>query len=103
MSNCPFNIKNINYFLRPQPKKVKLILRNNERSHSTVRNLLMTTVRKQEKDESLDNMKQSIGFVTNLSKRNKYKLDAIPKIGQKNLFLSKRSTSQKNIVAKKTK
>ena len=100
--NCPFNIKNINYFLRPQPKKVKLILRNNERSHSTVRNLLMTTVRKQEKDESLDNMKQSIGFVTNLTKRNKYKLDAIPKIGQKKLFQSKRSTSQKNIAPEKT-
>ena len=62
----------------------------------------MTTVRKQEKDESLDNMKQSIGFVTNLTKRNKYKLDAIPKIGQKNLFQSKRSTSQKNIATEKT-
>ena len=62
----------------------------------------MTTVRRQEKDESLDNMKQSIGFVTNLTKRNKYKLDAIPKIGQKNLFQSKRSTSQKNIASEKT-
>jgi len=98
--NCPFTIKNINY-IAPPNKKLKLILRNSDPKGANVKNLLMTTIKK---GQSMEVGKEMIGLMTNFGEKNKYKIEAIPKIGQKNLFQKqpKRSTSQKTIISNNT-
>ena len=95
--NCPFTIKNINYFAPPN-KKLKIILRNSDSQGVNVKNFLMTSIKK---GQSLEIGKEMIGLMTNICEKNKYKIEAIPKIGQKNLFQKhpKRSTSQREIIS----
>ena len=95
--NCPFTIKNINYFAPPN-KKLKIILRNSDSQGVNVKNFLMTSIKK---GQSLEIGKEMIGLMTNIGEKNKYKIEAIPKIGQKNLFQKhpKRSTSQREIIS----
>ena len=95
--NCPFTIKNINYFAPPN-KKLKIILRNSDSQGVNVNNFLMTSIKK---GQSLEIGKEMIGLMTNIGEKNKYKIEAIPKIGQKNLFQKhpKRSTSQREIIS----
>ncbi len=92
--NCPFSVKNVNYFAS-KTKPTKFILRRNETKVQDYRNLLMTTIKKTEKNEG---GKETNGLMTNFNDKNKIKMDAIIKIGKKKLFQSKRSTSQKIII-----
>ena len=91
--NCPFTIKNINYFSPPN-KTVKLVLKKRDKSES-ITSLLKTTIRK---GDSIEGGKETIGLMTNFNEKNKYKIDALSKIGKKNLFKPKRSSSQKIII-----
>ena len=95
--NCPFSVKNVNYFAS-KTKPTKFILRRNETKVQDYRNLLMTTIKKTEKNEG---GKETNGLMTNFNDKNKIKMDAIIKIGKKKLFQSKRSTSQKIIIQDK--
>ena len=95
--NCPFSVKNVNYFAS-KTKLTKFILRRNETKVQDYRNLLMTTIKKTEKNEG---GKETNGLMTNFNDKNKIKMDAIIKIGKKKLFQSKRSTSQKIIIQDK--
>ena len=90
--NCPFNVQNVNYFA----KKTKYILRKSEPKDVNKRNTLLTTIKK---GDSAENGKEMIGLMTNVSEKNKFRIEAIPKIGQKNLFKPHRSTSQKIIIS----
>ena len=90
--NCPFNVQNVNYFA----KKTKYILKKSEPKDVNKRNTLLTTIKK---GDSAENGKEMIGLMTNVSEKNKFKIEAIPKIGQKNLFKPHRSTSQKIIIS----
>ena len=90
--NCPFNVQNVNYFA----KKTKYILKNSEPKDVNKRNNLLTTIKK---GDSAENGKEMIGLMTNVSEKNKFRIEAIPKIGQKNLFKPHRSTSQKIIIS----
>ena len=95
--NCPFSVKNVNYFAS-KTKPTKFILRRNETKVQDYRNLLMTTIKKTEKNEG---GKETNGLMTNFNDKNKIQMDAIIKIGKKKLFQSKRSTSQKIIIQDK--
>ena len=90
--NCPFNVQNVNYFA----KKTKYILKKSESKDVNKRNTLLTTIKK---GDSAENGKEMIGLMTNVSEKNKFRIEAIPKIGQKNLFKPHRSTSQKIIIS----
>ena len=90
--NCPFNVQNVNYFA----KKTKYILKKSEPKDANKRNTLLTTIKK---GDSAENGKEMIGLMTNVSEKNKFRIEAIPKIGQKNLFKPHRSTSQKIIIS----
>ena len=90
--NCPFNVQNVNYFA----KKTKYILKKSEPKDVNKRNNLLTTIKK---GDSAENGKEMIGLMTNVSEKNKFRIEAIPKIGQKNLFKPHRSTSQKIIIS----
>ena len=90
--NCPFNVQNVNYFA----KKTKYILKKSAPKDVNKRNTLLTTIKK---GDSAENGKEMIGLMTNVSEKNKFRIDAIPKIGQKNLFKPHRSTSQKIIIS----
>ena len=91
--NCPFLIKNINYFSPPN-KTIKLILKKKDVKSQNVRNI-MTTIKK---GDTMEGTKDIIGFMTNFTGKNKYKIEAISKIEKKNLFQTKRSISQKIII-----
>jgi len=93
--NCPFNINNVNYFTS-NTKKTKYILKKSESKEIPKRNNLMTTIKK---IDSMEIGKEMTGLMTNISEKNKIKIEAISKIGQKNLFKSRRSTSQKIIIS----
>ena len=80
--NCPFSVKNVNYFAS-KTKPTKFILRRNETKVQDYRNLLMTTIKKTEKNEG---GKETNGLMTNFNDKNKIKMDAIIKIGKKKLF-----------------
>ena len=95
--NCPFNIDNVNYF-QPNSKKIKYVLRKSESKEINKRNTLLTTIKK---GETIESGKESIGLMTSIAEKNKFKIEAIPKIGQKNLFKARRSTSQKIIISDK--
>ena len=90
--NCPFNVQNVNYFA----KKTKYILKKSEPKDVNKRNTLLTTIKK---GDSAEKGKEMIGLMTNVSEKNKFRIEAIPKIGQKNLFKPHRSTSQKIIIS----
>ena len=90
--NCPFNVQNVNYFA----KKTKYILKKSEPKDMNKRNTLLTTIKK---GDSAENGKEMIGLMTNVSEKNKFKIEEEPKIGQKNLFKPHRSTSQKIIIS----
>ena len=90
--NCQFNVQNVNYFA----KKTKYILKKSEPKDVNKRNTLLTTIKK---GDSAENGKEMIGLMTNVSEKNKFRIEAIPKIGQKNLFKPHRSTSQKIIIS----
>ena len=90
--NCPFNVQNVNYFA----KKTKYILKKSAPKDVNKRNTLLTTIKK---GDSSENGKEMIGLMTNVSEKNKFRIEAIPKIGQKNLFKPHRSTSQKIIIS----
>ena len=45
--NCPFSIKNINYFA-PKNKKVKFILKKSESNQTNLKNFLLTTIKKKD-------------------------------------------------------
>ena len=90
--NCPFNVQNVDYFA----KKTKYILKKSEPKDVNKRNTLLTTIKK---GDSAENGKEMIGLMTNVSEKNKFRIEAIPKIGQKNLFKPHRSTSQKIIIS----
>jgi len=90
--NCPFNVQNVNYFA----KKTKYILKKSAPKDVNKRNTLLTTIKK---GDSAENGKEMIGLMTNVSEKNKFRIEAIPKIGQKNLFKPHRSTSQKIIIS----
>ena len=89
--NCPFSVKNVNYFAS-KTKPTKFILRRNETKVQDYRNLLMTTIKKTEKNEG---GKETNGLMTNFNDKNKIKMDAIIKIGKKNYF------NQKEVLLKK--
>ena len=93
--NCPFNINNINYFTS-NTKKTKYILKKSESKEIPKNNNLMTTIKK---IDSMEIGKEMTGLMTNISEKNKIRIEAISKIGQKNLFKSRRSTSQKIIIS----
>ena len=93
--NCPFNINNVNYFTS-NTKKTKYILKKSESKEIPKRNNLMTTIKK---IDSMEIGKEMTGLMTNISEKNKIRIEAISKIGQKNLFKSRRSTSQKIIIS----
>ena len=99
-NNIPFNIKNVDYFNYYQ-KKMKLKLMRNSQRSSNIRFDLTTTAKKN------DNINNSNNNLFNFSSNEllsvkqeakRFSIVAIPKIGQKNLFNAKRSTSQKNII-----
>ena len=92
--NCPFAIKNINYFA-PKNKKVKFVLKKTESNQTNLKNFLLTTIKKK---DPVENKKENMGLSTNFVEKNRFKIDAIPKIGRKNLFHPKRSASQKIIL-----
>ena len=92
--NCPVSIKNINYFA-PKNKKVKFILKKSESNQTNLKNFLLTTIKKK---DTVENKKENMGLSTNFVEKNRFKIDAIPKIGRKNLFHHKRSASQKIIL-----
>ena len=92
--NCPFLIKNINYFSQPN-KVIKYIIKNNDEKKHNVRSLLMTSIKK---GDTIENSKESIGIMTSVNEKNKYKFESISKIAKKNLFQDKRSASQKIII-----
>ena len=93
--NCPFNINNVNYFTS-NTKKTKYILKKSESKEIPKRNNLMTSIKK---IDSMEIGKEMTGLMTNISEKNKIRIEAISKIGQKNLFKSRRSTSQKIIIS----
>ena len=95
--NCPFNIINVNYFAS-NTKKTKYILRKSESKEIAQRNSLMTTIKK---SDTIEIGKEMNGLMTNISEKNKIRIEAISKIGQKNLFKTRRSTSQKIIISDK--
>ena len=95
--NCPFKIQNVNYFTS-NTKKPKFVLKKNELKELPKRNTLMTTIKK---SDTLEIGKEMTGLMTNISEKNKIRIEAISKIGQKNLFKTRRSTSQKIIVSDK--
>ena len=92
--NCPYEVKNVEYF----NQKIKhRMMRNSQRS-SSIKNNFMTAAKKN------DNSKLKIdfeggGMTACDPKKNKIQIDAIPKIGQKNLFKVKRSVSQRDIIS----
>ena len=92
---CPFTIKNINYF-SPSNKTYKLIVKKNDKVNKG-RNLLMPSIKK----NLIDGGKEVVGLMTNFNDKNTHRLDAISKIGKKNLFPPKRSLSQKIIIQNK--
>ena len=93
--NCPFNINNVNYF-SSNTKKTKYILKKSESKEIPKRNNLMTSIKK---IDSMEIGKEMTGLMTNISEKNKIRIEAMSKIGQKNLFKSRRSTSQKIIIS----
>ena len=58
----------------------------------------MTTFKK---SDTIEIGKEMNGLMTNISEKNKIRIEAISKIGQKNLFKTRRSTSQKIIISDK--
>ena len=96
--NCPFSVKNINYFSPPN-KTVKLVLKKRDNSQS-ISSLLRTTIKK---GDSIEGGKEMIGLMTNFNEKNKYKIDSISRIGEKNLFQPRRSSSQKIIIQNRNK
>ena len=96
--NCPFNVKNVNYFAQ---KKLKLkIMRNDKKSNSI--KAFSTTAKKSEVSNNLDtNMKldlSSNGLTSVKLDYNKFQKLPISKFNKKNLFNSKRSSSQKCLI-----
>ena len=92
--NCPFLIKNINYF-SPKNKTIKFILKKSNEKLPNSRNLLQTTIKR---GNTFERVKESNGLMTNFNEKNKYKLQVLSKIEKKNLFQYKRSSSQTIII-----
>ena len=92
--NCPFNIKNINYFDLYQ-KKIKLVLRNTQLREINPKNILMTSIKKGITSESIKEMD-----ILKTTSKERMLLEATAKIGKQNLFQRKRSCSQKIILGK---
>ena len=96
-TNCPFKVKSVDYFIYSK-KKMKLILRNDQKS-TTLKNALLTSTKKSEYSNINNQMDLNSNGLTNIKLgKNTYEKEIIPKIGQKNLFNKKRSTSQNNII-----
>ena len=94
--NIPFNVKNVDYFIYSQ-KKTKLTLTRNSYRSSSVKSNSNTTAKK--KDIMNDRYNQKLnfslkGFSANRADNNKFRIESIPKIGQKELFKTKVSVSQ---------
>ena len=92
--NCPFTVKNVNYFAN-KTKTIKFVLRRNETKSQDYKKLLMTTIKKTERNEG---DKETNGLMTNFNEKNKFNMNVITKIGKKKLFQTKRSTSQRIII-----
>ena len=101
--NCPFNVKNVDYFIYSK-KKAKLVLRNENRSLSQ-KKILSTAIKNNINLRSSinydhtnnKNENSSIGKFTIQQNKNKYLIESIPKIVKKNLFKTRNSCSQINI------
>ena len=99
-NNCPFNVKNVDYYVYSQKKiKTKVILRNIHRSSSVKHDFITTAKKNGNFNDSQNNILEFSAISAVKHDKNKNKLAPITKIGQKNLFnMKKRSNSQKNIV-----
>ena len=96
--NIPFNIKNVDYFNYYQKKKKLKLMRNSQRSSSVNCDLNKTAKKNDNNFISNNNLNFSSKEILTIKQETKrYSIVAIPKIGQRNLFNAKRSTSQKNI------
>ena len=80
--NCPFLIKNINYF-SPKNKTIKFILKKSNEKLPNSRNLLQTTIKR---GNTFERVKESNGLMTNFNEKNKYKLQVLSKIEKKIYF-----------------
>ena len=96
--NCPFNAKNVDYFKYFHNKKIKL-MRNPKRSSSLLKDFVPTAKKIDNASYSNNNLLDfsSNAHLTIRPESKKFSIVAIPKIGQKNLFKTKRSSSQKNV------
>ena len=93
--NCPFDVKNVDYYIYLRKNK-KLKLAKNERSAS-MKNGILTTAKKNE--YTINKPDFNSNDLTNVKiEPTTFQKIAIPKIGQKNLFNTKRSISQKDII-----
>ena len=97
--NCPFNAKNVDYFIyRKQKMKLK-ILRNSVRSLSQ-KKILSTSKKDLNSTVLLNKFDSSLGGIIQTVEKDSKKVlidAAISKIDKKNLFKSKKSSSQINI------
>ena len=97
--NCPFNKKNVDYF--NYYKKMRIKLRNSTSRSSSLKKEFVTTAKKSENMSNSNNNLLDFSVNAPLTIRQESKkisIVAIPKIGQKNLFKARRSTSQKNVI-----
>ena len=92
--NCPFDVKTVDYFVYSRKSKKYKVIRN-ERS-SSIKQTILTTAKKSEFTTIKNDMNPN--DLTNIKiEPSNYKKIIIPKIGQKNLFNTRKSTSQKDI------
>ena len=100
--NCPFSVKNVNYFIYSK-KKLKLkIIRNDFRS-SSVKQIFLTTAKKIKYNNYLNlNSNNKLDLSSNeliniKLDKNRYENNSLSKITQKNLFNNvQKSNSDKN-------
>ena len=94
--NCPFNVKSVNYFSQ---KKIKLKIMRND---NNLKNPFLTTAKKNEVNNNIDTITKfelsSNGLTSVKLDINKFQKLPLSKIDKKNLFNSKRSLSQRDIV-----
>ncbi len=100
--NCPFNVKNVDYFIYSKTKKKLQVYRNNDRYLSQKK--LFSTSKKDLNYSCLNNLDNSSSKLNSTIIRkcsvpkNKFIIDAsLSKIEKKNLFKTKKSSSQINI------
>ena len=96
--NCPFNVKSVNYFTQ---KKIKLTIMRNDKNSSVGKSFL-TTAKKNEVSSNLDTITKmdisSNGLTSIKLDKKKFQKLPIAKINKINLFNTKRSLSQKEII-----